>query len=288
MSDNLLSQGNKFLEFAPPGEFYSPIPDLDSAVRHSEGIFRSKVSSLPGIDTHTLEQLELLEEFESFAAEFRAQNLTFKGRYRPDNVFFGIADAYTLFAFIRHFRPNRIIEVGSGFSSAVMLDTIDQMAGYKPSLAFVDPYPERLRSLLRLDDSGNATIYEQKIETLAIEFFQQLSANDILFIDSSHVGKVGSDVLYLLLDVVPNLRQGVLVHIHDILWPFEYPPNWFREGRAWNEAYLARALVAGSNILQICFWASFLETNEPERLRKNIEAYAGHAGGSLWLVRKNN
>jgi hypothetical protein len=174
MSDNLLSQRNKFLEFAPPGKFYSPIPDLDSAVRHSEGIFHSKISSLPGINTHTPAQLELLEQFEALAAEFRAQNLTFNRRYRPDNGFFGIADAYTLFAFIRHFRPNRIIEVGSGFSSAVMLDTIEQMAGYKPSLAFVDPYPERLRTILRPDDSGNATIYDQKIETYRSNFSSSL------------------------------------------------------------------------------------------------------------------
>jgi predicted O-methyltransferase YrrM len=281
---------NKFLEFAPPGHFYSPIPDPSEIDQRRAELFDTSAKSLPGIDLRMEQQLEFLERIASLSREFPYGRPKLFGRpkgkcrYSIDNQFFIEPDAFTLYSVIRCFQPKRIVEIGSGYSSALILDTIERFLDYSPELVFVEPHPDRLRNLLQSGDAGSSRILEANAQSLPMEVFSQLSASDILFIDSSHVGKCGSDVLHLLFNVLPLLSQGVLIHIHDMFWPFEYPESWYQEGRCWNEAYLVRAMLMFGSALEIVFWPSFLETSCPLNLRKIIH-YGRSAGGSLWLRR---
>ena len=277
---------NKFLRFAPPGHFYSPIPNEDT-LECSE-LF-SPLRPVVGIDLRENAQLKLLEELRPMFSRFPyGQNSVESAdlfRFTLDNTFISAADAATLFAFLLRFNPSSIIEVGSGHSSALMLDAVERFLERRPQMLFIEPYPERLKSLLREVDRKSIDIMETPVESVPLKVFERLGPSDILFIDSSHVGKLGSDVLFLLFQVIPRLREGVIVHFHDIFWPFEYPKEWYLEGRCWNEAYLVRALLLFSTSLTIEFWPSYLAFSQPARLREASWAYRDGAGCSLWVRR---
>jgi hypothetical protein len=139
-----------------------------------------------------------------------------------------------------------------------MLETRSRHFDEPFSLTCVEPHPERLMSLLRPEDQGTCEILQQPVQDVPTSRFSELAENDILFVDSSHVAKVGSDVLDIFYRVLPALRPGVLVHIHDIPWPFEYPMVWFEEGRAWNEAYFLRSFLQFNTAFQVEFFNDYL------------------------------
>jgi hypothetical protein len=116
--------------------------------------------------------------------------------------------------------------------------------------------------------------------------FEALEAGDILFIDSSHVSKLGSDVHYLMFEVLPALRPGVWVHIHDIFHPFEYPIQWYDEGRAWNEAYVVRAFLQYNKAWQIEHFSSFMIARHEEWYRKHMPLVLRLHGGNIWISKK--
>ena len=158
---------------------------------------------------------------------------------------FGHADAALYRAILSYLRPSRIIEVGSGFSTAVALDEADANPGLAGlEITCVEPYPQRLLALLRSSD--HVTLLRCPVQDVPLEAFDKLGAGDILFIDSSHVAKAGSDVTWLLLRVLPRLVPGVAVHLHDIFWPFTYRADWLEERRDWNEAYFLHAFLSGN------------------------------------------
>lgn len=136
-------------------------------------------------------------------------------RYYFDNDYFCTGDALVLQSMLRLLRPRRFVEVGSGFSSALVLDTNDLFLG-ELACTFIDPDPVRLRALLTPSDHRLHTVIEEKVQEVDRSIFQSLEAGDFLFIDSSHVSKTGSDVNFLMLDVLPTLAPGVICHIHDI------------------------------------------------------------------------
>jgi hypothetical protein len=150
-------------------------------------------------------------------------------------------------------------------------------------MLLIEPYPERLKSLMHNGDSTLIDIVETSVESVPLEVFERLGTSDILFIDSSHIGKLGSDVLFLLFEVIPRLHEGVIIHFHDIFWPFEYPKEWYLEGRCWNETYLVRALLLFSKWLRIELWPSYLEVSQPARLQEASLVYRTGGSGSLWL-----
>jgi Methyltransferase domain len=215
---------NRFLRFAAPGHVYSPIPD-ENVVERSE-LF-SSMRPVMGMDFNEDVQLRLLEELRLAFSRFpyRQDSVESSGllRYTLDNPFICPADAITLFAFLLRFKPSSIIEVGSGYSSALMLDTAERFLERRPRMLFIEPHPERLKMLFRDGDLDTCEVVETRVESVPLRVFERLCPSDILFIDSSHVGKLGSDVLFLLFEVIPRLREGVISHFHDIFWPFEYP-----------------------------------------------------------------
>ena len=113
--------------------------------------------------------------------------------------------------------------------------------------------------------------------------FDQLEAQDLVFIDSSHVAKIGSDVTFILLRILPRLKRGVLVHFHDIFYPFSYPLSWIREGRAWNESLFLRAFLVGNSQFQLVAFNSYAGYSFPEVFRDRFPAFLNKTGGSMWI-----
>lgn len=276
-----------FLRRWPPGHFYSPLPDLASVLADRARIFAKDATQLPGIDLNEAVQLEHVTAFSSYHGD---QPFTARAeggrRYGFENSFFSYGDATTLHCMLRHFKPRHVVEVGSGHSSAVMLDTNDHSLGGTTEFTFIEPYPERLQTLLRPDDQQRVSLRTEFVQQVPLDLFTSLQANDILFIDSSHVAKTGSDVVWLLTHVLPQIAPGVLVHIHDIFWPFEYPEAWVREGRAWNEAYFVNAFLQHNSAFEMLFFNDYLAACHRGAVEAHIPLLLRNPGGSLWLRRR--
>lgn len=208
-------------------------------------------------------------------------------RYFFENAWYSYSDAIFLYGMIRHAQPKRIVEVGSGYSSAVMLDTIDAHIGEKVHCTFVDPFPERLLSLLRPADLGHVTVLKERVQDVGLEPFLALERNDILFVDSSHVSKAGSDVNYLLGEVLPRLSPGVYVHVHDIFYPFEYPKEWIEQGRFWSESYALRSFLTFNDAFEIVLFNTYLERFHRARFEREMPLCLRNEGGSIWLQRRS-
>ena len=144
---------------------------------------------------------------------------------------------------LRFHRPNKIIEIGCGYSSACTLDTVDRYLNGDCQLTFIEPFPQRLLDLIG-DAAKRVRILDHPVQDTPLGIFEELSSGDILFIDSTHVLRPGSDVCFELFQVLPRLARGVLVHFHDMFWPFEYPRSWIvQENRSWNELYVRAFLM---------------------------------------------
>ena len=269
--------------FYRPGHFYSPLLDLESLGPNGSHLPFDGVECWEQVNLRPHEQQayysELLEKFPLLPFP---RTRTEGYRYFTENNWFSPSDAFTLSGIVRKEKPRRIIEVGSGFSSAVVLDTLNQTRA-SAALTFIEPYPERLYSLLSPADKAAAKVLVQRVQEVPLSVFDQLEAQDILFIDSSHVAKIGSDVSFLFLRVLPRLKPGVLVQVHDIFYPYSYPAGWIREGRAWNESLFLRALLAGNPAFQVIAFNSFAGVAFPELFRERFPGFLNNTGGSIWL-----
>lgn len=272
-----------------PGHYYSPIPDLIEIKKREDTIFNKKQIELNGINLYNEKQLSLLKLFIPFYNEipydFKNEEHS-NTRYKVKDAWYRYSDVIMLCCMLRHFKPKRIIEVGSGYSSAVMLDINEQFLEGETFMSFIEPYPERLKNLLRNDDHKNCEILESFIQEIDPAFFSCLGENDILFIDSSHVSKVGSDLNYIFFEILPILKPGVLIHFHDIYYPFEVPKHWIQDKKwFWNETYLLRAFLSYNSEFKIINFNSYLqqvyrdwfEINMPFCLKGEKDT------GSIWL-----
>ncbi len=272
------------------GHYYSPVPSVKELERDATRIFDRSFRELPGVELNEADQLALLAEFATFYEEQPfSETPRDDFRFFFDNYWYGRADALFFYSIIRLFRPRHIVEIGSGFSSAVMLDTNERFMERSMRLTFVEPDSKRLRKLLKEEDYNSVAIVERRIQDVDRDIVDQLAANDILFIDSSHVSKAGSDVNHILFELLPRLRPGVLVHFHDVPYPFEYPKQWFKLGLSWNEPYVLRAFLQYNTQFPVRFWNDFMMTFHSEAIQKLMplcsEAPTFGVGGSLWLQR---
>lgn len=269
--------------WVPPGHFYSPIPDRDEVESREERIFCAP-AELPGIDLNEKGQLSLLKELASFYGEMPFTEEKKQGlRYYFNNVAFCHTDAVMLYSVLRWLRPRRLIEVGSGFSSAVTLDTNEHFLGGTLDITFIEPYPETLKGLLAEKDRERAALISKPLQDVGLDLFRKLRAGDILFIDSTHVAKTGSDVNYIFFDVLEALEPGVWIHFHDIMYPFEYPREWVYEGLAWNEAYMLRAFLQHNGDYRIRLFNTYIHRFHREVLEKNMPVCLRNTGGSIWI-----
>jgi hypothetical protein len=307
--------GTPFLRFALPGHFYSPIPSADAVEQ-----FAAAPPPLPeahrDIDFNVAEQLRWLERLAPLARDLEFDDKPGgRTRFHWENDGFAPGDAALLGSLVRALQPARILEIGAGYSTALMLDVAERYLDRdrRPRVTSVDPEPDRVRSLLRAGDerkgagdgdgegngegdggSGMLRIIPSIVQELPLAEFAALRANDILFIDSSHVMKLGSDVSFLLFQALPLLAPGVFVHFHDISWSFEYPLDSYRQGRAWNEAPAVHAFLAYNQAFPIVSFPAFLVSHHREQARALMPALFRqrpgvpddeHRACSLWLRR---
>lgn len=258
----------KFIRHYPPGHYYSPIPDCNEIARNKAVIPITKDS---GLDLKHDEQLELARQLmRHYAEQPFPHHKTDGRRFYLDNNWFSYGDPLVLYMMMRHVQPKRIIEVGSGYSSAAMLDVDELFFGEQIEFTFIDPDSNRLDKLLTKDDWERKKILTQQVQSVPLQQFQMLQSDDILFIDSSHIAKLGSDVLHLLFSVLPKLKKGVLIHFHDVLWPFKYPLYWLDMGAAWNEAYFLRSFLQFNDSFEIVYWNSYMERHHARFLEEHM------------------
>ena len=268
----------------PPGHHYSPIPSA-ADVHRAPAISGEGVVEIPGVELHEVQQWELLQELLVNYAETAAWLASGQpSRFTLDNTWFAGADAVFTALMLRHVRPCRVVEVGSGYSSALVLDVAETFLPTPPQLLFIEPDATRLRSLVAPAEVAGRLL-ESQVQDIALEEFTALAAGDVLAIDSSHVMKAGSDVHYLLLEVLPRLAPGVWIHMHDIFHPFEYPVGWLAEGVALNEAYAVRAVLQSNTRLRITLWNHFLMRFSPDWFAEHMPLClsAPFVTGGIWL-----
>ena len=229
----------------PIGHYHSPVVDpatVQEYVRRSQEV---KPDSIEGISLSTDAMAEFWEKILPLVRGTPFQDeRSVERRFYYDNNNFPYGDAIVLRAMLGRFRPKRVVEVGAGFSSACMLDGADEFELRNFRLTCIEPSPVRLNNLLRPEDTDRVELITSPVQEVPLVVFSQLEPGDILFIDSTHVLKTGSDVHYELFSILPSLRPGVLIHFHDIQYPFEYPAKWiFETNNSWSEIYGLRRLL---------------------------------------------
>jgi predicted O-methyltransferase YrrM len=249
-----------------PNHFYWPIPDLAELEKSEWPTYPYP----PACSFRLRQQKELARDFlDLYAPEYQFDSRAIESSYHYGNGYFESCDAEVAYCMVRHWKPRRIIEIGSGYSSRVMaaaLRTNIEKDGIAGQLITVDPSPERLPS----DSFGDvATVIAAPVQHLDMSLFSSLQPDDVLFIDSSHVVGVGSDVVREYLQILPTLRPGVLVHMHDIFLPFDYPREavlknlWF-----WSEQYLLQAFLSFNMQFEVLWSASAMQNEYPDILEQ--------------------
>ncbi len=271
--------------YVKPGHFYSPVAHPAELASYVDAV-EAAGPEIAGIAIDRAGQIALWERLVPLLTSAPFPETETPGfRYYYENRAYGFGDALILQAMIRDRKPKRLIEIGSGHSSACSADTVDRYLDGNCALTFIEPYPERLRGLLG-DRANGVRIVESPVQQVAPAVFEELEAGDILLIDSTHVLRTGSDVCYELFEIMPRLAGGVAVHIHDMFWPFEYPRNWILDdNRSWNELYAVRAFLTENERWRILFFNDYFAKFEAQRIEQSVPRWAAAPGGSLWLER---
>jgi predicted O-methyltransferase YrrM len=270
----------------PAGHFHSPIVNVSEVNERFWQRARAPIPlSLPGIRISLSSQIEMWRLMLPHLREIPFQPDKRTGfRYYFENPSYSYGDASVLYSMLRIFRPQRVVEVGSGYSSACTMDTVDHYLDGRVAVTFIEPYPSLLRQILDSDTLGRTTLHESPVQDVALTVFEQLNNRDILFIDSTHIMKTASDVCYELFDILPRLAPGVLIHFHDVFWPFEYPASWvLEENRSWNELYGLRAFLMYNGGFEIIFFNDYFVRFERDLIQATYPMFLKNTGGSLWL-----
>jgi hypothetical protein len=269
----------------PLGHFYSPIVDVTELRSQQARVWPAKPEVL-GIDFNDAHHEQVLREyFPVFYPDFAYPKHSNGSplAFYVENDQFSMLDCRALFVLLRAWRPRRFVEVGSGFSTLLVADVNQRFLGGSMQICCIEPYPPPALHSPRL---GLERLLQGKVQELGFEPFDALQAGDVLFIDSSHVAKTGSDVNHLCFEVLPRLRKGVRIHFHDIFLPEDYPKRWaLDENRGWNEQYVVRALLMYTSHFRILFSSGYAFAAHVELLRAALQDPDGayYGGGSLWI-----
>jgi hypothetical protein len=268
-----------------PGHYSSTLPSW-AALRDRWPELQKQVAHLQdGVDLNHEGQRSLLKEFSEYDRDFCPPETPTAGRlYHSHNDMFGYSDAFILYCFLRQYRPRQVIEVGSGHSSALMLDTASLLS-LETMFTFIDPYSVTISQVLASKPAIPYRLIRTPVQEIDPSIFAELDEGDILFIDSSHVLKIGSDLTSLLFNVLPRLRKGVLVHFHDISYPFEYSRELVSQGRAWNEIYFVRCFLQFNSAFQVLFFGGYVDQAFRDFIQLTMPRYAANGCSSLWLYR---
>ena len=240
-------------EKVPPGHFYSVIPNITKDYDNNN---KKKFLNLDfNEESHKSILNEINNYLVNFDKEFGHTNVSERQnnlQYTLMNGMFEWMDARLLHYFLQKNAPKKIIEIGSGNSTLLIYNT-KLMFNLDLDIICIEPYPSDY--LKKLHDTGKITLIQNSLENVDLNIFTTLAQNDILFIDSSHVLKLDSDVMYYFTEIFPLLNKNVLIHIHDIFFPYDYPLDWLKEGRFWNEQYFLYVFLQYNSKFKInlCF-----------------------------------
>lgn len=259
------------------GHFYSPVPDTRVLSREPT---RSRVwpghgREMPGVDWRPQTQLALLAEL--------GEQDPLEG-WHTQNPNFSYLDSWVLQAMLRHVRPQRVIEVGCGWSTLVTAWVNRETRRGEMDVTCIEPYP--LDFLTDGPIEGLSRLEAVPIQDVPPSRFEVLEAGDVLFIDTAHVVKTGGDVTYLFHEIVPRLAPGVVVHVHDIFLPYDYPQDWVLGGRGWNEQYLVQSFLAFNDAFEVLLGNAWLWFDQRAALEQHVHGFPGprsDGGGSLWM-----
>lgn len=269
------ANGGIFGYFLIKDHFYQPIPHTKKLLENDSTF--SYQYSPEGFDLRVEEQKQLLRNLS--VADFKASNVHKDGHYYTENGMFGYADSAAYFSIIKMFKPNKIIEIGAG-NSTVVATMAATALNKNIEITAIEPYPSS--TLLKLSDKID--LIQQQVQKLPLNIFNTLEENDILFIDTSHVIKTKNDVVYLYLEVIPRLKRGVIIQIHDISLPYEVHPATFRAGFFWTEQYLLLAMLTHTTRYEILYAGYYMNKDHFDLVRKAFpDVIAGKCGGSFWI-----
>lgn len=282
--------------FFKAGHYYSTLPNKDEC--NSKVLF-----GYNDININKDAQFKYLQKISSYYKEvFFTEEATPNSPYYFLNRYFSYSDAIILWCLLAQEKPKNIIEVGSGYSTTAILETI-KFYNLNTKLLSIDIDFARLNTLISGFNLPDLNTKKSKVQNVELEEFKRLERGDVIFIDSSHVSKKGSDLHFILFEILPQLSSGVIIHFHDVFKNFEYPQAWVDEGIFWNEQYLLRAFLQNNETYEILLFNDFLEheyndwykANMPKCLKVHEKYSVGPQKGkwindlrgqSLWLVKR--
>ncbi len=271
-----------------PFHYYEPLPEF-SAITQEQALKRRFSTA---IDWRLEAQLDFVEKLSAYSGEIQQlaeeQDSTLKFNFFND--FYFELDAAVYYALLRQVKPAQVIEIGCGYSTQIAAKAIarNQQEGKVGKIICIEPYPESRLTEANLEFQ----LINEKVETMDLKVFEQLDPGDILFIDSTHTVKFGSDVCREILEILPAISSGVWIHFHDIFFPYDYPPKWLiEERRAWNEQYMLEAFLAYNHSFQVVLANHWLSVDYPQEVAKIWSGVLNwkdpyHHCGSLWLRKK--
>jgi Methyltransferase domain len=262
--------------------YYSPIPDL---AQLPEQVWQAR-DPLRGIAFDLDAQMAFVEsDLAPLISGLRwGGGLVPEHSYDPGNDSYPLADARVLYAMVRHLRPSRIVELGSGQTTRVMAQACreNERDGSPARLCAFDPFPTAVDDTL----PGLTELVRTKAQEVPDDVFTELQAGDVLFVDTTHTVKIDSDVNHIVLRVLPLLADGVIVHVHDIFMPYEYPRFFFQDfALYWAEQYLLQAFLAFNSSFEVLCAVHALVREQGSRMVAAGALDRGEIGSSFWIRR---
>jgi predicted O-methyltransferase YrrM len=253
-----------------PNHFYWPIPDLRTLEKQ---VWRMRNCAFElNIESQAQFAREVGRKY-SEELRFPQQAITDSARYHRNNGFFEIVDADVAYCMVRERKPHRIVEIGGGFSTRVIAAaaTANSAEGQPCELTTIESHPD---AILRRGFPGMSCLIAKRVQDVPVELFASLESGDILFIDSSHLVTVGGDVVHEFFEILPRLANGVIVHLHDIFYPSDYPRDavlnfqWF-----WSEQYLLEALLTSNSGFEVLWASSAMHLLCPQVLQESFPGW---------------
>ncbi len=269
-------------------DYHEPLPDFSAITQ--EQAFQRRASTC--IEWNLDTQLNLVKRLSAYSPEIQklADESPSPSKFNFLNSFYVEFDAAVYYAILRDIKPSKVIEIGCGYSTQIAAKALamNNQDGKKGKIICIEPYPQARLTEANLD----IELVCERVETLPLSFFDRLSAGDILFIDSTHTVKFGSDVCREVLEILPARPSGVWIHFHDVFFPYDYPPKWLiEERRAWNEQYMLEAFLAYNSRFEVVLANHWLAVDYPQEIAmiwpevlQWKDPY--HRCGSLWIRKK--
>ena len=257
----------------------SPVPDTRELYSAGSEVAGARLALNLDLES----QLGIVAKISAYSAELaNIPEKTQEGRFHWRNPAFGPYDAATYYCMARHFQPRRIIEIGAGYSSLIAVEAAGRNGATE--ITCVDPYPHDF-----LKSSVSVKLLPKQIQSVELGTFTNLQDGDFLFVDSSHMSKIGSDMNDIIFRILPAVSNGVLIHFHDIFLPFDYPANWVKKrGIFYNEQYLLLALLMFNPCFEVVLANQFLCRTSGDELRRAFpDVPNGPVGGSSFWMRRS-